>query len=85
MDERVVRQQIRQLRRAGHLIGSVAGLGGGYYLIKTPQEFHEFLQTEYQAKIIDMRKTADSMRKAAGKKWGSATLQPPPALIPECI
>jgi hypothetical protein len=77
VDERVVREHIKQLRRAGHLIGSVAGIGGGYYLIKTPHEFHEFLQGEYQAKIIDMRKTADSMREAADKKWGSATLQPP--------
>ena len=77
VDERVVRENIKQLRRAGHLIGSVAGIGGGYYLIKTPQEFHDFLHGEYQAKIKDMSKTAASMRQAANKKWGSATLQPP--------
>jgi hypothetical protein len=77
VNERVVREQIKQLRRAGHLIGSVAGLGGGYYLIKTPQEFQAFLRGEYHAKIIDMHKTAESMIAAADKKWGSATLQLP--------
>ena len=77
VDERVVRENIKQLRRAGHLIGSVAGVGGGYYLIKTPQEFQDFLLSEYQSKINDMHRTADSMRDAADKKWGSTTLQPP--------
>ena len=75
--ERMVREQIKQLRRAGHLIGSAAGVGGGYYLIKTPQEFQDFLLSEYQSKINDMHRTADSMRDAADKKWGSTTLQPP--------
>ena len=73
----MVREQIKQLRRAGHLIGSAAGVGGGYYLIKTPQEFQDFLLSEYQSKINDMHRTADSMRDAADKKWGSTTLQPP--------
>ena len=78
VDERVVREQIKQLRRAGYLIGSAAGLGGGYYLIKTPQEFQDFLQREYQAKIKDMHKTAAMSKPSAVRVSPSS----PAMLIP---
>jgi hypothetical protein len=70
-----LREQIKQLRRSGHLIGSAAGENGGYYLITTPEELQEFLRTEYQAKIDDMRQTVESMTNAASQRWGPASIQ----------
>ena len=80
--ERVVREQIKQLRRAGYLIGSAAGLGGGYYLIKTPQEFQDFLQREYQAKIKDMHKTAAMSKPSAVRVSPSSPVIPIPTDSP---
>ena len=73
--ERQLREQIKQLRRSGHLIGSASGENGGYYLITTPEELQEFLRTEYQAKIDDMRQTVEAMTNAASQRWGPASIQ----------
>jgi len=73
--ERQVREQIRQLRRRGHLIGSAGGAKGGYYLITEPGEFQEFLRVEFQAKIEDMRQTAAAMAREARKRWGTESMQ----------
>jgi len=73
--ERLVREQIRQLRRRGHLIGSAGGANGGYYLITEPAEFQEFLRVEFQAKIDDMRLTAAAMAREARKRWGTESMQ----------
>ena len=75
LSERQIREQIRLLRRAGHLIGSAPGEDGGYYLITTLEEFNEFMQSEYLAKIKDMSETAHAMTRAANRVWGSAALQ----------
>lgn len=75
ISERAVREQIRQMRRSGHLIGSAAGVNGGYYLISTPQEFREFLISEYLAKIKDMRETVNAMKQSADQQWGARSLQ----------
>ena len=69
-NERQVREQIKQLRRAGHLIGSAAGENGGYYLISSLDEFNQFMQCEFLAKIKDMSQTAHSMTKAATQQFG---------------
>ena len=75
ISDRQLREQIKQLRRSGHLIGSAAGENGGYYLITTPEELEEFLRTEYQAKIDDMRQTVEAMTNAASQRWGPASIQ----------
>ena len=63
--ERQIREQIKQLRRAGHLIGSAPGVDGGYYLITSLEEFNDFMCTEYMAKIKDMSETVKAMNEAA--------------------
>jgi hypothetical protein len=89
--ERRLRDQIRHLRRSGHLIGESRGssehpersgakskdLGekGGYYLITTPEELDDFLRTEYLAKINDMQETVKEMTKAASQRWGPDAVQ----------
>ena len=75
ISDRQLREQIKQLRRSGHLIGSAAGENGGYYLITTPDELQEFLRTEFQAKIDDMRQTVEAMTNAASQRWGPASIQ----------
>jgi predicted DNA-binding transcriptional regulator YafY len=75
ISDRQLREQIKQLRRSGHLIGSASGENGGYYLITTPEELQEFLLTEYQAKIDDMRQTVEAMTNAASQRWGPASIQ----------
>lgn len=73
--ERRLRDQIRHLRRSGHLVGSASGEKGGYYLITTPEELDDFLRMEYLAKINDMQETVKEMTKAASQRWGLDTVQ----------
>ena len=75
VSDRQIREQIKQLRRSGHLIGSLSGENGGYYLITTPDDLQEFLKREYQAKISDMRQTVEAMTKAASQRWGAESIQ----------
>ena len=68
--ERQARACISQLRKTGTLICSAPGEDGGYYIPKDAGEFEEFVRTEYEAKIMDMRETLTAMKKAAEKTWG---------------
>lgn len=70
--ERQLRECIKQLRRQGHLIGSLAGEAGGYYLIATQKEYQEFKRTEFLAKIADMSETLSAMDRAAQAQFGNA-------------
>jgi DNA-binding transcriptional regulator PaaX len=72
VNERAVRLQISQLRKQGALIGSAPGEDGGYYLVVTAQEFQEFVDTEYLAKIKDMQETLSAMRQSAREVFGEA-------------
>jgi len=74
--ERQIREQIKQLRRLGHLIGSAPGIDGGYYLITSLDEFNDFMHTEYMAKIKDMSETATAMKQTAKDKFGPNVNQP---------
>ena len=74
--ERQIREQIKQLRRVGHLIGSAPGVDGGYYLITSLEEFNDFMCTEYMAKIKDMSQTANAMTKTARTQFGYLVDQP---------
>jgi predicted DNA-binding transcriptional regulator YafY len=69
--ERQVREYIKQLRRAGHLIGSAPGADGGYYLITSIDEFNDFMRSEYLAKIKEMRETVNAMNHAAQEYFKS--------------
>lgn len=75
IDERPVRDAIKQLRRKGYLICAVAGTGGGYYLATTRREYDDFRQAEYAAKIADMSETMRAMDKAADIKFGRGSVQ----------
>ncbi len=68
--ERVVREAIKQLRRQGHLIGSAAGEDGGYYMVRTRDEYEEFMRIEFGAKIYDMLETKSAMDKSAREQFG---------------
>jgi hypothetical protein len=70
--ERALREQIKQLRRAGHLICSMPGEDGGYYLAKDLVEYQEFKRMEFEGKIADMAETLRAMDAAAVKEFGSA-------------
>jgi len=65
VSERQIREQIKQLRRLGHLIGSAPGVDGGYFMITSLEEYNDFMTSEYLAKINDMRETVNSMNNAA--------------------
>lgn len=69
-DQRVVREAIKELRRAGHLICSMPGNAGGYYLALDAAEFDEFVTQEFEAKIADMAETLRAMRLAAREQFG---------------
>lgn len=69
-EERSVRECIKQLRRVGHLICSMPGSGGGYYMAENKAEFDEFIQAEFDAKIHDMSLTRNAMSAAARVHFG---------------
>ena len=73
--ERQMRDMVKQLRRKGHLICSVAGEDGGYYLAGSKAEYDEFRQIEFAGKINDMAETLKAMDQAANERFGSV-LQP---------
>jgi hypothetical protein len=68
-NDRPVRAQIVMMRRNGCLIG--AKPGKGYYLITSRQEYEDFKQAEYAAKIKDMSETMRAMDKTAEAEFGS--------------
>ena len=68
--ERQVREAVKELRRQGELICSAAGEDGGYYLASSREEFEEFAQSEFGAKIADMSQTLGAMRQAADRAFG---------------
>jgi hypothetical protein len=70
--ERPMRECIKQLRRQGHLICSMPGEDGGYYLAETLAEFQKFDQEEFGAKIADMNETRQALLKAARQQFGEA-------------
>jgi len=72
-NERQVREAVRQLRRAGHLIGSAAGEGGGFFMLTSLQEFENFAASEFHALITDMSQTLMAMQDAAERKWNPST------------
>ncbi len=73
--ERLVRECIKQLRRQGHLICSMPGSDGGYYMASTKQEFDDFDQAEFGAKIADMNETRQAMLRAARVQFGEPVVQ----------
>lgn len=70
--ERQLREKIKELRRQGHLICSAPGEDGGYFLASSWQEYHDFKQTEYLAKILDMQKTLNAMDRSADQTFGDS-------------
>lgn len=71
--ERVLRECIKQLRRKGALICSAPGEDGGYWLAASRQEYLEFRQAEYAAKIADMSETMRAMDIAAQQAFTTTT------------
>jgi DNA-binding transcriptional regulator PaaX len=69
-NERSVRDAIKYLRRAGSLICSAPGNNGGYYMARNMDEFNEFDQVEFGAKIADMAETRAAMKRAAVREFG---------------
>lgn len=67
--ERQIRECIKYLRRNGHLICSVAGINGGYYMAASKEEFEEFDRLEFGAKIADMNETRQAMLKTADAQF----------------
>jgi hypothetical protein len=70
VNERQARQAIHDLRRAGHLICSMPGEDGGYYLAESLAEFEEFIDRELHPKAIDMLETEKAMKAAAHARFG---------------
>jgi hypothetical protein len=69
-DPRQMREAIKALRRDGHLICSAPGTSGGYWMAASRQEFEDFGQQEFGAKIADMSETWKAMRQAADRQFG---------------
>lgn len=70
LGEREIRAAINQLRKDGHLICSVGGTGGGYYMAGTALELEEFLERELHSRAMDLLEQEKALRGAARKVWG---------------
>ncbi len=75
ISQRKMREAIKELRRDGHLIGSRPGTYGGYFKIRTKEEYDTFARMEFEAKISDMAETLRSMNKSAAEAF-PLVLQP---------
>lgn len=72
MQDRHLRMEINRLRKDGHLICSAACEDGGYYLCNSIDEYYEFAQREFGAKIADMSETLRSMERSAQRVFGDS-------------
>jgi hypothetical protein len=75
VDERVLRAQINNLRKDGHLILSTGGVGGGYWLAANRDEYEEFKNREYLARIKDLGEQVAAMDRGAQERFGKESPQ----------
>src|SRR4030042_573177 len=68
--ERVMRAAINELRKAGQLICSMGGEGGGYYLAENQDEVEEYRTHELRPRAMDLLEQDKAMLEAAEKRWG---------------
>ncbi len=68
--ERMARACINELRKAGSLICSMGGEGGGYYLAESQEELIEYIEHEVDPRAMDLLEQAKALRSAAEKRWG---------------
>ena len=73
--ERVIRATVNSLRKAGHLICSTGGEGGGYWMGMNWQEVDEFITQEVHARLVDLAETEAALKRAAEAKWGPEQFQ----------
>jgi hypothetical protein len=70
VNERVMRASINALRKAGHLICSTGGEGGGYYLPADWNELEEFIDRELHPRAMDLLEQEQALKASAEKQWG---------------
>ena len=72
VDNRTVREAVKQARRLGQLICSTPGTNGGYYMARDMDELMDFGHAEFLAKISDMSETWSIMLRAGKAEFGEA-------------
>jgi len=72
VDNRTVREAVKQARRFGRLICSTPGTNGGYYMARDMDELMSFGHAEFLAKISDMSETWSIMLRAGKAEFGEA-------------
>jgi DNA-binding transcriptional regulator PaaX len=70
VNERAMRACINELRKAGQLICSSGGDGGGYYLPVNHEELNEFIEHELRPRAMDLLEQEKALRSEAEKRWG---------------
>ena len=65
-----MRACINELRKAGHLICSTGGEGGGYYLPEDWEEMNEFIERELHPRAMDLLEQEKALIAEAEKRWG---------------
>ena len=78
VNERILRETIRTLRRNGALICSAPGSDGGYWLAEDWAEVANFCASELHSRSMDLLQTEQAMRETARLRFGEATQ---PALL----
>jgi hypothetical protein len=70
INQRLVREAIRLLRRKGHLICSMPGTKGGYWIAESREEYEAFRQEEILSRISDLAETMHAMDASAKRTFG---------------
>jgi len=70
LSDRQLRLQINQLRKDGHVICSIGGIDGGYYIAGSWDELNEYLQREVHSRAMDLLEQEKALREAGEKTWG---------------
>lgn len=75
-DDRILRKQIDELQRQGHLIcSSSSSKDGGYYLAQSWEEVAEFDEFELTPRLASISEKRSIMRKKAEELWGPPSPQ----------
>lgn len=75
-DERILRAQIDELQRQGHLIcSSSSSKDGGYYLAGSWEEVAEFDERELTPRLASISEKRSIMRRKAEELWGPPSTQ----------
>lgn len=74
LKDRDMRECINQLRKAEHMICSIGGKGGGYWMAANWTELKTFTGKQLHGRAMDLLEQEKALRQAGVRRWGPEQL-----------